>query len=74
MFRKGQLTIPDLLAVFLLLFVFGVLSPALTDALGTAFNYSDPLTQAILVIILPTILILIIAALWALQEPVYERV
>lgn len=70
--KKGQLTIPDLLAVFLLLFVFLVLSPVLTNALGTAFIHSNPLTKAILVIILPTILLLIVAALWTLQEPVYE--
>lgn len=68
---KGQLTIPDLLAVMVLLFLFAAFTPAMIDALGNSFQGANPLTQLTLVTVPALILVLIIAALWTLQEPDY---
>jgi len=68
---KGQLTIPDLLAVLTLLFLFAAFSPIMIDALGNAFTGANPLTQLTLVTVPALILVLILAALWTLQEPDY---
>jgi len=68
---KGQLTIPDMLAVLTLLFLFAAFSPIMINSLGNAFQGANPLTQLTLVTVPPLILTLIIAALWTLQEPDY---
>jgi len=68
---KGQLTIPDLLAVLTLLFLFAAFSPVMIDALGKSFQGANPLTQLTLVTVPALILVLILAALWTLQEPDY---
>lgn len=72
MWRKGQTTIPDLLAVGTVIFIFGSLSPVILDALGTGFQNTNLLGKILLAVFPAIFIILIIGAIFALQEPNYE--
>jgi len=69
--RKGNFTVPNLISVVFLLFIFAVffepINFALSQMAGTGSN-ADILTQAVLYALPALMLLSIIAAPWILKE------
>jgi drug/metabolite transporter (DMT)-like permease len=61
------------MGVAVLVLLFGVMWGAMSDAIAAAMKGANPLTQAGLVIILPTILFSIIAYAIVQTEPTYQQ-
>jgi len=71
--RKGQFTIPNLVGVVVLLFIFAHLFPVLKPVLVQAAEGSGTLTKAVLFTLPAVILISILGSPFMLSELKFER-
>jgi len=71
--RKGQFTIPNLVGVVLMLFIFAVTFEAQKSILLNAASKSDPLLTAVLYTIPVLELLVIFGSPFMLAQKKYER-
>lgn len=67
--RKGKFTLPNLIGAIILVTLFGVTFPAMSEALGAAWNSANLLTKAALSIVIPGILFAIVGYILTSAAP-----